>query len=133
MKTFLFAVLAMLALPVLAEEPLIDLDKHVQDEGRYWLNGTPNNHQRYVVNCGIYRVDGNPLVFPDDSKTVVSTRSNDLDYVVMMAVANLCGQIQTTITERIAELLADSATDPMTKAYIGIVNGNPEIRLPEDN
>ena len=116
---------------VLAANPLppVDLDDHVNREGHYWLNGTPNEHQRYSTICAVYRQDGSALPLPGEATMVINTVSNDLDYVVMMAVANLCGQIQTVITERIGEILVDTAQDPATKAFLGVMNGKPEFEL----
>ena len=126
-------VLMLVAGSALAAKPLppVDLDAHVNAEGHYWLNGTANGHQRYSTICAVFRQNGEQVTFPENSVMVINSISNDLDYVVMMAVANLCGQIQTLITARIGEILVDTAQDPATKAFLGVMSGKAEFGLPE--
>ena len=138
MKKILFAVLMAVSLvagSALAANrgalPPVDLDAHVNAEGHYWLNGTPNEHQRYSTICAVFRQNGEQVAFPEGATMVINTVSNDLDYVVMMAVANLCGQIQTLIAQRIGEIMVDTAQDPATKAFLGVMNGKPEFRITE--
>jgi len=147
MRNFLFAALMAVSLGVFAAEPNIDMDSHLEAEAAYWLNGTPNDHQRYSALCGVYRqnpddgelaviyvtkmntngtVEGTPVA----NKEVVGIITNDMDYLYgALVISKMCGDIPSAIAEATAQAISDGATSPTTKAFIGTLMGT-DVNLP---
>lgn len=148
MKKILFAVLMTVSLGAFAVEPSIDMDGHLNAEAAYWMNGTPNDHQRYSALCGVYRQnpdDGELAVIyvtsvdknkgtvtgvPVKNKEVVGITTNDMDYIYgALVISKMCGDIPAKIAEATAQAISDGATSPTTKAFIGTLMGT-DINLP---
>ena len=125
MKKVLMAVLMAASFGVIsAELPPVDMNQHVINEGQYWINGVPNEAQRYTVFCGAVRsdqMDNIPAV-----TSMVFTTANDLDYVYAMAGAKGCAQIVNEIIEKTAELIGDTSGEGPAAVFVNGLMGAGE-------
>ena len=130
-----------------ANEP----DDYVQQEFDYWVKNTPNDLARYSAVCGVYRhepdetrplevirVDSVDIKKNEykgtsaDGQVVVSTATNDQSYAVMLAIVNLCGEIQRIISERVGGVMSDGAKTSQGQMYFRRMLGIPsEISIEE--
>lgn len=104
------------------------LDQHVTAEGAYWLNGVPNDHQRYSALCGVFRQDAEKrpiavvyVISSDEKKNeiigepigmnnnVVSITTDDMDYIYgALAISRACAEIPVVLTEATARAIQGS-------------------------
>ena len=116
---YMFAVLMAALMVVVMPVSASDLDNHIQREYQYWMNGVPNQHQRYAVYCGAIRAsDAAKIPQTSDTAVVMTTVSNDLDYIYMLAATKACAMIPNLIIEATAQILGDQADAQPSKAFI---------------
>ena len=147
MKKILFAALMSASMMVGAAGP-VDWDKHIEDEGQYWVNGVETDAQRYVVLCGALRSDDNGrapvIVFPDsidkqgnvkgklaEAAVPMNIVSDDLDYVYMLVASRLCSMIPTAIIDATGQGIVDQTQKLENKAFVGGLMG-AEVELPSE-
>ena len=131
---------------VAAEDSIkTQMDTHVDREGQYWLNGTPNEHQRYSALCGVFRQDSErrqiAVVYVDKwdaskneitgepvgNRTVVDIVTDDMDYVYgARAISKLCGTIPQILVEQTVDALTESTG---TSSFIRNATGAPNSAM----